>query len=143
MLLPVLVFVQLFIFSQVDGGESMPQIIATNISNAAGPSWPLFAPVVGALGSFVAGSGTVSNLIFTSVQYDVAIAAGFSVPLILTLQGLGAAAGNMIALHNVVAAATIAGVDQNRSYEIIKKTIKPLALLLLAYGATGLVVSLL
>lgn len=44
---------------------SMPLTLADGASNLAGQSWPLFAPAIGAMGSFIAGSATVSNMMFS------------------------------------------------------------------------------
>ena len=74
-----------------------------------GMVWPLFAPSIGALGAFIAGSNTVSNLMFSLFQHSVAQRLAISGALIVALQAVGAAAGNMIAIHNVVAASATVG----------------------------------
>ena len=53
-------------------------------------AWPAFAPWVGAMGAFVAGSNTVSDLMFALFHYGVAVAAGLPVTLVLGLQALPA-----------------------------------------------------
>lgn len=74
-----------------------------------GASWPLFAPAVGVLGTFVTGSATASNILFTELQLRTAGALSLPQTLMLGGQGFGAAAGNMIAPHNIIAgAATVA-----------------------------------
>lgn len=139
---PILIFVQLFIYStSLGGGDSIPMVIAKSISSFAGPLWPFFAPFVGALGSFVSGSATVSNLTFTSIQYDVAVASSLSETAMLSLQGVGAAVGNMVAVHNVVVALTIAGISHNHSHKVIRRTVKPLLIFLTVYGILGLIIS--
>jgi lactate permease len=64
---------------------------------------------VGALGAFLAGSNTVSNLMLSQYQYSVAQALGVSGATMVAAQSVGAAAGNMIAIHNVVAASATVG----------------------------------
>jgi len=141
-LILALSFVQIFMYSgdNINNLVSMPRIIAQGISQILGPVWPLFAPFIGALGAFASGSATVSNLIFSLVQYETAIFSGYSTVLILSLQGIGAAAGNMIALHNVIAAVTVAGIVGKESY-IIRKNLIPLIIYLTVMGLLALVFS--
>lgn len=139
----VLIFVQIFAYSgeNASGHEAMPIVLAREMGNIAGELWPLVAPFVGALGSFTAGSATVSNLIFSGLQYENAIISGFNPTLILSLQGLGAAAGNMIALHNVIAALAVAGI-LHRESDTVRRNIVPLFIYLLLIGLLGLMLSL-
>lgn len=102
---------RVFINSGVNtsGLESMPLTLAAGMSQLAGPTWPFFAPVVGAIGSFVAGSVTVSNLMFALFQFGVAVQIGISTAIVLALQCVGASAGNIICVSNVVAAEATVG----------------------------------
>ncbi|MCK8827513.1 L-lactate permease [Natroniella acetigena] len=72
--------------------------------------WPMFSPAIGVLGAFMSGSNTVSNILFSGFQYGVADSVGMSRIVIVGLQVVGGAAGNMICVHNVVAACTTVGV---------------------------------
>ena len=95
-------FAQLVVFSDAISGIGIPQVIAQSLSQT-GMAYFLLAPLIGAFGSFVAGSATVSNLMFASVQQQAALSTGLSEQLIIALQAVGASAGNMIAIHNIVA----------------------------------------
>lgn len=77
---------------------------------AFGGIWPIFAPFIGNLGAFMSGSNTVSNILFSAFQEGVAQQAGIATTVIGGAQVAGAAAGNMICVHNVVAACTTVGV---------------------------------
>ena len=66
-------------------------------------------PSIGVLGAFIAGSNTVSNLMFSFFQFGVAERLLMPTALIIALQAVGTAAGNMIAIHNVVAASATVG----------------------------------
>jgi len=138
-LIVVLVLVQIFIYSGDNSGgfDSMPIILAEAIKNHLASIWPILAPLVGAIGSFVAGSATVSNLLFSGFQYETAILTGFEPAFILALQGLGAGAGNMIALHNVVAGVAVAGLV-GRENEIIRKNMFFLFFYLFVLGLLAL-----
>ena len=140
----VLVFtipmVRILINSGVNGADlaSMPVAMATAVANGVGDIYPLFAPAVGALGAFIAGSNTVSNLMLADFQFNVAQQLGVSTALMVALQAVGAAAGNMIAIHNVVAASATVGL-LGREGITIRKTILPTLYYVLAAGLIGLV----
>lgn len=119
--------------------ESMPLAMADWVSNSVGLAWPFFAPVIGALGAFIAGSNTVSNLMFSAFQFGVAENLEESTVTILALQSVGAAAGNMIAIHNVVAASATVGL-LGREGALLRKTILPTFYYLLVVGLLGLFV---
>ncbi len=139
----VLVFtvpmVRVYINSGANSGGylGMPIALAEWVATNVGASWPAFAGVTGALGAFIAGSNTVSNLMFSAFQYGVAERLALSSALIVALQAVGAAAGNMIAIHNVVAAsATVGLLGQEGS--TLRKTILPTLYYLTVIGVLGL-----
>ncbi len=139
----VLVFtvpmVRVYINSGANSGGylSMPIALAEWVATNVGASWPAFAGVIGALGAFIAGSNTVSNLMFSAFQYGVAERLALSSALIVALQAVGAAAGNMVAIHNVVAAsATVGLLGQEGS--TLRKTIVPTLYYLTVLGLLGL-----
>ena len=74
-----------------------------------GKIYPFFSPTIGAIGAFLAGSNTVSNLMLSQFQFETAKLLGLSGALMVAAQSVGAAAGNMIAIHNVVAASATVG----------------------------------
>ena len=88
---------------------SMPIAMAKGMSNLMGQIYPVFAPTVGAIGAFLAGSNTVSNLMLSQFQFETANLLGISSAFMVAAQSVGAAAGNMIAIHNVVAASATVG----------------------------------
>jgi lactate permease len=99
-----------------------------------GDGWPLISPVVGALGTFVTGSATASNVLFTELQVDTATTRGLNVTTMLGAQGFGAAVGNAIAPHNIVAAAATVGLA-GRESEILRRTLPVTASYLALGGA--------
>ena len=50
----------------------MIAVIATALATATGSLYPLFAPVIGCLGTFITGSDTSSNILFGKLQASVA-----------------------------------------------------------------------
>ncbi|RAK08151.1 lactate permease [Halanaerobium saccharolyticum] len=114
------------------GENSMLIVMAEFAAATLGSIWYLVAPLVGILGAFISGSNTTSDIMFGPFQYGTAVASGTAVTPILALQALGGAAGNMICIHNVVAAATTVGLVGKEGL-IIRKNL-PVALF---YGLTA------
>lgn len=117
---------------------SMPVAMAQFVADSVGEIYPLFAPAVGALGAFIAGSNTVSNLMLSDFQFSVAEALGLSTAMMVALQAVGAAAGNMIAIHNVVAASATVGL-LGREGTTLRKTILPTLYYVTFAGLLGLI----
>ena len=132
--------VRIYINSDVNdlGLQSMPIAMADWVSMNVGAIWPFFAPFIGALGAFIAGSNTVSNLMFTLFQHGVATALGISAAMVVALQAVGAAAGNMIAIHNVVAASATVGL-LGQEGTTLRRTLLPTLYYLIATGTLGLI----
>lgn len=132
--------VRVYINSGVNGAgiSSMPIAMAEWVAGSVGNVWPLFAPSIGALGAFIAGSNTVSNLMFSLFQYGVASSLAISGAMVVALQAVGAAAGNMIAIHNVVAASATVGL-LGKEGETLRKTIIPTIYYVGLVGILGLV----
>jgi lactate permease len=107
------------------GFESMPITLAEGTAAIAGSAWPFFAPWIGALGAFVAGSNTVSNLTFALFQFATAQQIGATPEVVVAAQAVGGAAGNMVAIHNVVAAAATVGL-LGREGVLLRKTVFPM-----------------
>jgi lactate permease len=97
-----------------------------------GRAWPLVAPAVGALGSFVTGSATASNVLFTPLQVQTAQALGLAPAWMAAAQGLGAGIGNIVCPHNIVAGAATVGLA-GREAEVLRRTMLP-AVVVLALG---------
>ncbi|MFD2925126.1 L-lactate permease [Halobacillus naozhouensis] len=128
------------VFLNSDGGaagyEGMPIELANGVAALAGDFWPLFAPLIGGIGAFIAGSNTVSNMMFSLFQYDVGAQIGVDASWIVALQAVGGAAGNMICVHNVVAASAVVGLV-GKEGEVIRKTIIPFIYYITTTGALG------
>ncbi len=132
--------VRVYINSGVNdlGLSSMPVAMAEWIAANVGGVWPLFAPTIGALGAFIAGSNTVSNLMFSLFQHGVAEQLLISGAFVVALQAVGAAAGNMIAIHNVVAASATVGL-LGQEGNTLRKTIIPTLYYVVVVGIFGLI----
>jgi len=131
------------VFLNSDGGaaglDKMPFVLAHAIANATGNAWPIFSPWIGGLGASVAGSNTMSNMMFSLFQFGVGERIGVDPTWIVTLQAVGGAAGNMICVHNVVAASAVVGLI-GREGTIIRKTLLPFVYYVLLAGVLGFVI---
>ena len=103
--------VRIMINSGINNNDivSMPIAMAQGMSSLMGQIYPMFAPTIGGVGAFLAGSNTVSNLMLSQFQFETANLLGLSGSLMVAAQSVGAAAGNMVAIHNVVAASATVG----------------------------------
>lgn len=133
--------VRIYINSGLNPSElpAMPIAMAEFVAAKVGGIYPLFAPSIGALGAFIAGSNTVSNLMFTLFQFGVATNLAMPTVVIVALQAVGAAAGNMIAIHNIVAASATVGFLGNEGL-LLKKTILPTIYYVIIVGVIGLLI---
>ncbi|WP_019340346.1 L-lactate permease [Stutzerimonas stutzeri] len=132
--------VRILINSGVNAGDlpSMPIAMARFVADSVGGIYPLLAPSVGALGAFIAGSNTVSNMMFSQFQFGVAQSLGVSGAMIVAIQAVGAAAGNMVAIHNVVAASATVGL-LGREGITLRKTVWPTLYYVLFTGVIGMI----
>lgn len=131
------IMVQLMIYSNqnISGNYSILQIIANNFKT---PFLPFIAPIVGAFGSFLTGSVTISNIMFGGIFQNISLAMGFNTAMILSLQLVGGAAGNMVALADILPALTVVGL-KGQEREVIKRIIIPCLIYILIVGFLGFV----
>ena len=117
----------------------MPIALANGVSELAGGAWPIFAPFVGGIGAAVAGSNTVSNMMFSLFQFDMGTRIAVDPTWIVALQAVGGAAGNMICVHNVVAASAVVGL-LGREGDVIRMTLMPFTYYALLPGSLGFLI---
>ena len=130
--------VKVFINSGIPGGlDKMPIVLAAGASALAGKAWVGLAAVIGALGAFIAGSNTFSNMMFSLFQFATAIKTGAVPGVIVALQAVGGAAGNMICVHNVVAASAVVGLIGKEGH-LIRKTLIPMVYYLIVAAIIGI-----
>jgi lactate permease len=106
--------------------DSMLVVLSDATANFAGGVYPFFASLVGAFGAFLAGSNTVSDILFGTFQYNVAENLAVSRTILVGAQAVGGAIGNLIAVHNVVAALAVVGLVGQEG-RVIRLELLPLA----------------
>ena len=88
----------------------MTQIIALGISESFSAAlYPLVAPFIGALGAFMTGSNTNSNVVFGALQQETATLLALSVPVVLAGQTAGASLGSVLAPAKVIVGCSTVG----------------------------------
>jgi len=123
----VLAMVQVMLQSgaHAEDVDSMIVVLATATAGVLGPAYPFVAALIGALGAALVGSNTVSNLTFGPFQFVAAETLDISRELTVGAQAVGGAIGNLVAIHNVVAAlATVGLVGQEG--RVIRLNLLPL-----------------
>jgi len=120
------------------GNLDMLRVLSEAAAGVFSSIWVMVAPFVGVLGAFMTGSNTVSNVLFSSFQFQVAESAGLSRTIILGLQVVGGAIGNMVCVHNVVAASTVVGVLGSEG-RIIRTNLIPMVVYSLLAGLVAVV----
>ena len=118
------------------GYEQMPVALADGVAALTGSAWPIFATFIGGIGAAVAGSNTVSNMMFSEFQFGMGERIGVDPSWMVALQAVGGAAGNMICVHNVVAASAVVGL-LGREGSVIRLTLAPFVYYALLPGALG------
>jgi lactate permease len=127
------------VLEAASASSGMLGILSELTADTTGSLFPFFSGFIGAFGAFIAGSNTVSDILFGLFQYEAAQQVGVPTQIIVAGQAVGGAIGNLVAIHNVVAALTVVGLlgEEGR---VIRLELIPV----LYYGvATGLLTLLL
>jgi lactate permease len=109
--------------AKIMGYSGMISSIAAFFVGTLGAAYPLVAPLLGALGTFVTGSGTSSEVLFGNVQLQAAKTLGVNDVWLVASNSLGVSAGKMISPQNIAigtAACALVGKDG----EILGKVFK-------------------
>jgi lactate permease len=114
------------------------EALAEAAAATTGAAWPLFAPLTGALGTFVTGSATASNILLTDFQLATAGALALPALWMAAAQGFGAAVGNIVCPHNIVAGNATVGLA-GKEGPVLRQMLGPA---LLYAGLGGVTVAL-
>ncbi len=121
--------VQILKYSDINesGMHSMLVVMAELLSRTGKTLFVFLSPLIGILGSFISGSNAVSNLLFTNLQFETAQTLGLSSVLVVAMQVIGGAIGNIICVNNVVAVCATVGITRAEG-KIIKTNLIPTAI---------------
>ena len=121
-----LALVEVMKYKNADG-VSMMVSMANALANLGDSLYVVIAPFIGVLGAFVSGSATVSMTLFANLQFDTATALDLPAVLIVSMQCVGAAIGNMVCINNAVAASATIGTS-GREGKLIKMNAIPMVI---------------
>lgn len=121
-----LALVEVMKYKNADGVSMMVQM-ANALANLGDSLYVVIAPFIGVLGAFVSGSATVSMTLFANLQYDTATALDLPAVMIVAMQCVGAAIGNMVCINNAVAASATIGTT-GREGKLIKMNAIPMVI---------------
>jgi len=108
----------------------MTDVLARGLAEGMGALFPFFAPWIGALGAFMTGSTTNSNVVFGALQLRTAQLLGYSAAVILAGQTAGASLGSAMAPAKVVVGASTAGMA-GKEGDVLRKLLVYTGLLVL------------
>jgi lactate permease len=116
----------------------MTDHLARDLAEGVGRFFPLISPWIGALGAFMTGSNTNSNVVFGALQMKTAGLLDYRIPVILAAQTAGAALGSVMAPTKVVVGASTAGMAGQEGEVMARLLIYVSTLLLLISALTFL-----
>jgi len=128
--------------AEVMENSGMTDALARGLASGVGALFPLISPWIGALGSFITGSNTNSNVIFAALQMRTAELLGYAVPVILAAQTAGAALASVIAPTKVVVGTSTTGLA-GREGEVMRRMGVYIGLLVVLISALAVIFSFL
>lgn len=87
--------------AKIMGYSGMISDIAKLLVVVTGSFYPLFSPLIGALGAFVTGSGTSTCVLFGGLQSETALTLGFNPSWMAAANVMGAGIGKMICPQSI------------------------------------------
>lgn len=118
----------------------MVTVLSHAMADTAGVLFPFIAPFIGALGAFMTGSNTNSNVIFGAFQQQVAQTLGHSIPVILAIHNAGAAVGSVFAPAKIIVGCSTVGLS-NREGEVLRSTTRYSLIILVILAILALIVT--
>ena len=112
----------LIAMSSIMDFSGMVGTLGIALAFATGPLYPLFAPTIGCLGTFLTGSDTSSNILFGKLQASVATSTGADPSWLAAANTAGATGGKIISPQSIAVATSACG-QQGKEGEIMKKAI--------------------
>jgi lactate permease len=108
----------------------MTEALARGLAQVAGTFFPLIAPWIGALGAFMTGSNTNSNVVFALLQLRTAELLAYPVAVILAGQTSGAGLASVVAPAKIVVGTSTADLA-GREGEVMRKMLPYVIVLVL------------
>ena len=123
--------------AKIMGYSGMTQSIADFIVGVTGAFYPIVAPLIGSIGTFVTGSSTSSSVLFSSLQKSTAETLNMNPLWLIAANTVGSTAGKIISPQSI-AVATAATATVGKESVILTKVMKYFVLFVAVYGAVAL-----
>jgi len=94
--------------------------IAKVLVSVTGSYYPLIAPLVGAIGGFVTGSGTSTSVLFGPLQAETALQIGESQAWLASANSLGGGVGKMVSPQGIAIGTSAVGLSGSESKVLSK-----------------------
>ncbi len=115
------------------GYSGMISSIALMFVTVTGSFYPLFAPFLGAIGTFVTGSGTSASVLFGGLQLETSVALNLNQSWIAASNTAGAITAKMISPQSIAVAVAAVSL-QGKESVLLKGTIKYFILFVVIVG---------
>ena len=102
----IMITISMVTMANVMSSAGMTSFLARQLASSLGNWFPLLSPAVGALGTFLAGSDTASNVLFGNLQVNTAGSIGASTIWLAAANATGATGGKLLSLQNLTLAAS-------------------------------------
>ncbi len=109
----------------------MTKLLAIKLIQVFGSFYPLVSPFLGAVGTFLGGSDTASNLLFGTLQTEAGKNVGVSVIWLASANASGATGGKLISLQNLTLA--VSGINKKGEEGNLMRLVFPYTLLYLVF----------
>lgn len=133
MLKTIITIMAVLATAKIMGYSGMTQSIADFIVRVTGSFYPLVAPLIGSIGTFVTGSSTSSSVLFSKLQASTGAELNINQIWLVAANTVGSTAGKIISPQSI-AVATAATATVGKESEILTKVIKYFVLFAVIYG---------
>ena len=133
MLKTIITIMAVLATAKIMGYSGMTQSIADFIVRVTGSFYPLVAPLIGSIGTFVTGSSTSSSVLFSKLQASTGAELNINQIWLVAANTVGSTAGKIISPQSI-AVATAATAPVGKESEILTKVIKYFVLFAVIYG---------
>jgi lactate permease len=136
-ILPTLsIITSMIIMANLMSYAGMTKLLAIKLVRVFGIFYPFISPLVGAIGTFLGGSDTTSNILFGVLQTEAGKNIGVSPLWLAGANASGATGGKLISLQNLTLA--VSGINKKGEEGRLMRLIFPYFLLYL--GVMGLII---
>lgn len=131
--LTVLTVILIVALSKIMGYSGMTSSISNTLANICGAYYPFTAPFLGALGTFITGSDTSSNILFGNLQKQTALQLGMNQEWLAAANASGATLGKMISPQSIAIVSSATDLS-NQEGKVMQKTMKYCLVLIILMG---------